>query len=121
MATAMKKDKLVLSNDILGNEDSVPSDEQQACDHEFIVLTTLELEVKRYGEIGAYNRVIGCIHCFIVYYNKSTDTPEEYACMTSHLISTAGEYEPRTRHYFTRMRLFARMADPHLKDNSDDG
>ena len=121
MATAMKKDNLVLSNEIHDSEDSVLSDEQQACDHEFIVLTTLELEVKRYGEIGAYNRVIGCIHCFIVYYNKSTDTPEEYACMTSHLISTAGEYEPRTRHYFTRMRLFARMADPHLKDNSDDG
>ena len=99
------------------NGDSIITHEQLSCGHEFILLATRKLELGRFGQVGAYQRVIGCKHCFIVYYQvKNSDT---FHCMSEHLAISAGEEDSISRHYFTRMRLFARVPDPRLLQSDD--
>ena len=96
---------------------------QAACKHSFILLTTIAMENIRYTGIEdavAYT-VIGCTRCFVLYYNVENDHrgTEYMQNMDHHLRSNWGEETSMARHYFSRMRLFAQIDNPHDEDNDD--
>ena len=107
----------------LHNDEGELSPKQAACKHSFILLTTIAMEKIRYTNIEdsvAYT-VIGCTRCFVLYYNIEDDQRgvTYMRNMDHHLRSSLGEETSMSRHYFSRMRLFAQIDNPHDEDNDD--
>ena len=95
---------------------------QAVCKHHFILLTTIDMENIRYtGEDVVAYKVIGCTRCFAIYYNVENDNrgAEHMQNMNHHLRSPQAEETKMSRHYFSRMRLFAQVDDPHVEDDDD--